>query len=172
MTCLYATYCPSPSSQKSYRRVYVAYASHHSFKPRAWKDPLHPNYNSRRACTLLPLSPPEKNYRRVYFADESHHSLRLRTWTEGMHLRLPLSSRIHPPPLPPPLSPPPWSLVWEKDFPKIVESLLKAAEATGAVLVWVDNLYMFGPEVAHSGISMKVCGTVQYQLKYRGSFHL
>ncbi|CAM9289295.1 unnamed protein product [Ascophyllum nodosum] len=49
------------------------------------------------------------------------------------------------------------SLVWEKDFPKIVESLLKAAEATGAVLVWVDNLYMFGPEVAHSGISMKEC---------------
>lgn len=49
------------------------------------------------------------------------------------------------------------SHVWEKGFPKIVESLLKAAEATGAVLVWVDNMYMFGPEAAASGIPMKVC---------------
>lgn len=34
--------------------------------------------------------------------------------------------------------------------------MLKAAAATGAVLVWVDNLYMFGPEAAESGVPMKV----------------
>lgn len=48
------------------------------------------------------------------------------------------------------------SSIWERDFPVIVESMLEAAEATGAVLVWVDNLYMFGPEAAQSGIPMKV----------------
>lgn len=48
------------------------------------------------------------------------------------------------------------SSVWEKQFPTVIDSLLKAAEATGAVLVWVDNLYMFGPEAAVSGIPMKV----------------
>lgn len=46
--------------------------------------------------------------------------------------------------------------VWEKGFPVIVKNLLEAATVTGAVLVWVDNLYMFGPEAAESGLPMKV----------------
>jgi nucleoside-diphosphate-sugar epimerase len=37
------------------------------------------------------------------------------------------------------------SAVWERDWPKIMSSVIAACKANGAVLVFVDNVYMYGP---------------------------
>ena len=36
--------------------------------------------------------------------------------------------------------------VWRKNWPRAMENVLAAAEAVGARLVFVDNLYMYGPQ--------------------------
>ena len=38
--------------------------------------------------------------------------------------------------------------VWRADWPRAVANVLAAAEAVGARLVFVDNLYMYGPQTA------------------------
>jgi len=37
------------------------------------------------------------------------------------------------------------SATWERDWPKIMSSVIAACKANGAVLVFVDNVYMYGP---------------------------
>jgi nucleoside-diphosphate-sugar epimerase len=37
------------------------------------------------------------------------------------------------------------SNVWQSDWPKIMESVIKACESTGARLIFFDNIYMYGP---------------------------
>jgi nucleoside-diphosphate-sugar epimerase len=41
------------------------------------------------------------------------------------------------------------SVIWERDFPVIVDNLLAAAAEVEAPLIWADNLYCFGKE--HTG---------------------
>ncbi|MCB1493274.1 MAG: NAD-dependent epimerase/dehydratase family protein [Rhodobiaceae bacterium] len=40
------------------------------------------------------------------------------------------------------------SAVWERDWPVVMANLIAACEATGARLVFADNLYMVGPQTA------------------------
>ncbi len=36
--------------------------------------------------------------------------------------------------------------IWRDTWPKIIENLVETAAETGARIVWVDNLYMYGPQ--------------------------
>ena len=46
--------------------------------------------------------------------------------------------------------------VWRVDWPRAMANVLSAAEAVGARLVFVDNLYMYGPQTAplHEGMAL------------------
>lgn len=51
--------------------------------------------------------------------------------------------------------------VWSRDWPRAMANVLAAAEAVGARLVFVDNLYMYGPQTAplHEGMALTRYGT-------------